>query len=169
VIEPRRERGPKRARYQGIEVKLTLLYRAEHEFIARKFHQLCDGKGATITLIQARNGWMAAAYNGESWGLPWGHRANPRGFITSIVDDPAAIGGFSLHNFSAIASVFSNPYFGPDFGMGLGIADRCHENDRSFSGYGEEGVNPFILFGGSHHFRFLEYEVYQVEGLRATV
>jgi hypothetical protein len=56
-FEPRRERGPKRARYQGIKVMLTLLYRAsEHNFRASEFHRLCDRKGPTITLVRAVNG-----------------------------------------------------------------------------------------------------------------
>jgi hypothetical protein len=52
------------------EVKLKSCYRAsEHDFLASEFHRLCDGKGATITLVKDSNDKIAAAYNSESWGL----------------------------------------------------------------------------------------------------
>jgi hypothetical protein len=116
---------------------------------------------------------MAAAYSGVDWGL-W-ETPNPRGFIASIVDDPRAFGGYSLHKYAdEHAVVYTFPNWGPHFGAGLAISHRCHENEISFSilipynGYGVEEVDPIILFG-SHHFRVLEYEVYQIEGFRATV
>jgi hypothetical protein len=166
-FEPRRDQGPKRARYQGIKVMLTLLYRAsEHDFRASEFHRLCDRKGPTITLVRAVNGRMAAAYNGESWGQ-FGDLPNPRGFLASIDE------GYTLQNHLANnrARVFTYPDLGPFFGNGLSIADICHENERSFSllvpqwGYGKVGkeeVEPSFLFG-VEDFKVLEYEVFHVE------
>jgi hypothetical protein len=125
------EKGPVK------DVKLTLLFRAsEYGFRSSDFHRICDRKGPTITIVKAENGRMAAAYSGVDWGL-WG-ALNPRGFLASIVDDPAAIGGFSLHKYAANdrASVNSHPYLGPWFGDSLHIADRadrCHESEFSFS------------------------------------
>jgi hypothetical protein len=153
------------------EIKLTLLFRAsEHRFLASEFHKRCDRQGATITLVNAENGRMAAAYSGVDWGLqPWGCTANPRGFLASIAEDPGAIEGYSLYKYAANeeGSVLSHPNRGPWFGAGLVITNRCHENEYSSShigmgGYGDKGVDPFFLFG-SYLFRVLEYEVFQVE------
>jgi hypothetical protein len=136
------EKGPVK------EVKLTLLFRAsEHGFRAREFHRLCDGKGPTVTLVKARNGRMAAGYNGGRWGVS--RSRNPRGFLASIVDDPGANGGhsFQKHPANNRERVYSEPYWGPYFGRGLFIADRCNENERSYSyldidwGYGPERVD----------------------------
>jgi hypothetical protein len=154
------------------EVNLTLLFRAsEHGFLATEFHHFCDGKGPTITVVKAENERMAAAYNGVSWGqnVP-SSIPNPQGFIASIVDDPGANGGYSLQKYAANdhAYVRSYSYSGPYVGTSLPIADRCNENENSYSylgprhGHGPEGVDPYILFG-SLRFRVLEYEVYQVE------
>jgi hypothetical protein len=171
-FEPRRERGTKRARYQGIEVKLTLLFRAsEHGFLMSEFHSLCDGKGATVTLVKARNGRMAAAYNGIGWGHQPLSTPNPQGVLASIVDDPGAIGGYSLQKYDANENAVvyrTGSRTGPNFGWGLLISDRCNENERSFShlmpihGYGSEGVEPLSLFG-VERFGVLEYEVFHVE------
>jgi hypothetical protein len=158
------EKGPVK------EVKMTLLFRAsEHEFSASEFHRLCGRKGETITLVKAVNGRIAAAYSGVSWGqnVP-SSIPNPQGFIASIVDDPGANGGYSLQKYAANdhAYVFSSNSWGPDFGWGLHITDRCHENEYSHSyisdRFSDEEVSPYILFGVDW-FRVLEYEVFQVE------
>jgi hypothetical protein len=158
------EKGPVK------ELKLTLLFRAsEHEFLASEFHRLCDGKGPTITLVKAVNERMAAAFSGVNWDQ-YGLTLNPQGFLASIVDDPGAIGGYSLQKYAANenAAVYSYPNVGPYFGNGLSIRHRCNVDERSRShlgpryGYGPEEVDPSILFG-STYFRVLEYEVFQVE------
>jgi hypothetical protein len=80
-------------------VKLTLLFRAsEHGFLVSEFHSLCDEKGATVTLVKAGNGRMAAGYNGGRWGVS--RLRNPQGFLASIVDDPEAIGGYSHQKYA---------------------------------------------------------------------
>jgi hypothetical protein len=151
-------------------VKLTLLFRAsEHGFLASEFHRLCDGKVPTITLVKAANGRMAAAYIGVDWGRPWGHTSNPRGFLASIDE------GYTLqkHPSNNRGHVFSYQEYGPCFGLGLFLSNRCDENESSYSilghyyRYGPEGMEPSSLFG-SRNFRVLEYEVYQVE-IRAIV
>jgi hypothetical protein len=158
------EKGPVK------EVKLTLLFRAsEHGFLSREFHGLCDGKGPTITLVKAWNGRMAAAYSGVDWGQ-YGFTPDLRGFLASIVGDRGAFGGYSLHKYAASEDgyVFSSNSWGPQFGGGLSVADRCDENERSNSflgpryGYGQDGVDPSSLFG-VEDFRVLEYEVFRVE------
>jgi hypothetical protein len=157
------EKGPVK------EVKLTLLFRAsEHGFLSREFHGLCDGKGPTITLVKAENRRMAAAYNGNSWG-DRGFRLNLNGFLALIPEDSGAIGGYSLQKYAANehAYVRSYPNWGPYFGCGLYITNRCNENENSYSysildGYGPGGVEQSSLFG-EERFRVLEYEVFRLK------
>jgi hypothetical protein len=153
------------------ELKFTLLFRAsEHGFLSSRFHRFCDGKGPTVTLIKARNGRMAAAYNGGSWGRGLRRSRNPRGFLASIVEDPGAIRGYSFQKYVANdhGYVYSHPDLGPVFGYSLCISNKCNENEMSQSilgtrcGYGPEGVDRSALFG-VEDFRVLEYEVFQVE------
>jgi hypothetical protein len=162
-FEPRlRYRGIKVRSYAGIEVKMTLLFRAsERGFLATEFHYFCDRKGPTITLVRANNGRMAAAYNGASWdqngrnGHYW--NLNPRGFLASIVKDPGPIRGHSFQKYAANdgASCISYAGVGPYFGGGMIISNRCNESEHSYSylgpararGYGQEGVDRSSLFG----------------------
>ncbi|KAF2072647.1 hypothetical protein CYY_006049 [Polysphondylium violaceum] len=45
-----------------------LLYQAsDNEFSASSFHSACDGKGATITLIETTLGCVFGGYNSQSW------------------------------------------------------------------------------------------------------
>jgi hypothetical protein len=156
---------------------LTLLYRAsEHDFLASKFHELCDGNGhtwkRTITLVKDVNGPMAAAYNGRSWELNGDYHwvINPCGFIASIAEDAGMDGVHTLHKYAANegARALSDHTYGPYFGMGLAITDRCNMNSLSSSfvlsewGYGPEGLEPASLFS-SVYFKVLEYEVFEVK------
>jgi hypothetical protein len=169
-FEPRlRYRGIKVKRYLGIEVKLKLIFRAsEHGFRASEFHRICDGKEPTITLVKAENGRMEAAYSDSSWEyneFEW--VMNPRGFVASIAENPAALLGYSLQKYALnrgahVVNSFLN--WGPYFGYDFYISNRCHENEYSFSilgyGYGQERVDLLVCEG---NFRVLEYEVFQVE------
>lgn len=50
---------------------LKLLYRAsENSYCVKKFHKLCDNKGATITIIQSNFGNVFGGYTRYSWTSP---------------------------------------------------------------------------------------------------
>ena len=47
---------------------VTLLYKpSEHQYSASKFHELCDGQGATVTLIKSEFGNIFGGYTNISW------------------------------------------------------------------------------------------------------
>jgi hypothetical protein len=80
---------------------------------------------------------MAAAYSGVDWGI-W-ETPNPRGFLASIVNDPGATGGYSLHKYAANEDgyVLSHRNWGI-----LYITDRCKEND----GISYSILDPFFKY-----------------------
>ena len=52
----------------GNDYKWKLLYRAsEHGYIAKTFHEYCDDKGPTLTVIRSREGWIFGGYTTKSW------------------------------------------------------------------------------------------------------
>lgn len=52
----------------GQPTTINLLFRAsEHEFLAEKFHQLCDGKANTFTLIKTKFGKTIAGFTPLKW------------------------------------------------------------------------------------------------------
>jgi hypothetical protein len=151
------------------EVKLMLCYRAsEHDFLASEFHRLCDGKGATITLVKDEDGKMAAAYNGGSWSLGLEIIPNPQGFLASI-DDDVEDEGYLFQKYSAreVAVTWGrHGSFGPMFNGGLMISDRCNANSYSLSSidpndeYVREGMTEQEYLFDTENFRVSEYEVF---------
>jgi hypothetical protein len=155
------------------EVKFKLCYRAsEHDFLASEFHRLCDGKGATITVVKDNTGKMAAAYNGKRWNRVFEIALNPHGFLASIDEAHEESGGYVLQKFvpgSRYTGTASYSRHGPSFGSDLHISDRCNENTFSRSiitpqgGYVREGMAGREHLFRTFAFRVSEYEVFQVE------
>ena len=70
----------------------TLLYRASRDgFEADMFHELCDEKGPTLSIIEAENGYKFGGFTRLTW------EGNPEEYVFyKINDDSAFI--FSLTN-----------------------------------------------------------------------
>ena len=154
-------------------ISWKLLFRAsEHYFKAEAFHEHCDEKGPTITLVKA-NDRFAAAYNCESWPKAGKdtrcYKPNCKGFICSIEGDKFT--KFHRDN-SKIEGITSLSRYGPLFGRqlerrGLCLFDSCDENKFSYSKLGKMYIGnesaaetkPF----GSLHFVVQEYEVFSIE------
>ena len=50
----------------GVDVEL--LFRAtEHGFTATKFHELCDNKGKTLTIVKSTNNKIFGGYTPLNW------------------------------------------------------------------------------------------------------
>ena len=48
--------------------KCKVLYKAsDHNFLASKFHEFCDGKGSTLTIIQSEYGNIFGGYRSNQW------------------------------------------------------------------------------------------------------
>ena len=48
--------------------KWKLLYRAsDHDFTADSFHEYCDDKGPTLTIIKSSDGWIFGGFTSQSW------------------------------------------------------------------------------------------------------
>jgi hypothetical protein len=66
-------------------VTLTLLYRAStHGWSTSKFHQLCDGKGPTITIFKSKPGRVFGGFTQETWDIKSYSKNDEKAFIYSI-------------------------------------------------------------------------------------
>ena len=153
------------------------MFRAsDHEYKARKFHEFCDDKGPTVTIVKANNR-IAAVYNCDSWsgkatkdnGI---YTMNKEGFIVSIEGEKFSRFRRKLEKESGALSYF---YRGPCFGgertdtkamrLDLEIIDCCQELGSSSHlgvGYVGTGASPTRLFG-TEEFTVQEYEVFGIE------
>ena len=171
------------------EKEFQLLYRAsENDYSARKFHNLCDNKGATLVIVQSEFGNIFGGYT----SIPW-KTTKRDGEITFAKDETAFL--FIIRNddkpeeepqiFDILekkkmnAILYTNDC-GPVFGNGysLKITDKCnkpYDNDNCMlSSYTCRGAYdcdgdicgkqaPIRMNG--YFFSVVEYEVFQIVNL----
>jgi hypothetical protein len=147
-----------------------LLYRASRDgYGAKEFHQQCDGKGETITLIRTTEEYLFGGYASVSW---------TRQNVSQVTDQYAFL--FTLRNKcgtgptkftcnSVTYAICFNPSCGPAWGYGgaeLSIADNCNQNNCRIgfpSYYADSTLQGCRNFGTSSYFLVKEMEVFCVE------
>ena len=64
---------------------LTLLFSGStHGWQKSKFHELCDEKGPTITVMKSKAGRVFGGFAMQSWDSKTGRKADEKAFIYSI-------------------------------------------------------------------------------------
>jgi hypothetical protein len=154
-----------------------LIYRGSRDgFSAKDFHDRCDGRASTVTLIKTPQGFVFGGYTPSRWesGPPLGkfiadetlksflftvknpHNTNPRRF--PIKADKKA------------KAIFVDPGCGPTFGGGaeIAIASNCDAKAaNSTRGFGnayvnDTGIDGKIFFSGEPAFVVKEIEIFEV-------
>ncbi|PFX14290.1 hypothetical protein AWC38_SpisGene21565, partial [Stylophora pistillata] len=153
----------------GSHPQWLLCYRASfHDWHVHTFHNNCDGKRNTVTIVEAGQ-YVFGGYTDIPWESSGGWTSTPNAFL------------FSLHNTEGLApfkSVVKMPNkamyrcssCGPMFGPGpdIYIADNAAINSNSEANFGynngysvPSGVqNKETLLAGSHLFTPDEWEVF---------
>ena len=166
--------------------QFQLLYRAsDHYCSAKKFHELCDNKGATVTLIKSNHGNIYGGYTSKAWtGSSWRstvHTDN-NAFVFLIKSDDDLKDSqcpmiFPIKEGKERGAIKQTQIFGPIFGQFQGhydifIPDHCHgryvyDNVNAESVYDYGDFNKSILYGGDQTktyatFRIVDYEVFKI-------
>ena len=142
----------------------TLLYKATRDGdSARNFHDKCDNRGTTLTLVKTVDGWIFGGYTTCAWQSG-----------VNRYDKCEDVFMFSLSllkkypfNYKGSNVIVNLDYKGPTFGFGydMSISDKCLSREStcyspsSFIGCDE--VNEFN--GKKNTFIVKEVEVYAVE------
>ncbi|KAJ6216523.1 hypothetical protein RDWZM_007680 [Blomia tropicalis] len=154
--------------------KWKMIFRASsNDFSAEAFHDQCDGISPTFVLVLSTRGYLSGGFA----DVPWS-RGDDKGRGKYVASDKAFL--FTLHSSDDTsqtpmrydirkrAFAFSHhSNYGPIFGAGadLLIANRCHENDKSYSNlqhtYGEKNFTTNSLFG-DYNFTVIDYEVFTI-------
>lgn len=148
-----------------------LLYKASVDgWGAARFHELCDDKGPTLTVIQAEKGHLFGGFSPISWQSSGNYIWDQGTWLFSLTNPtntPCKIPN-SIHmcgDQEQKFSTFHDASVGPTFGGGhdIGIVDRPNE-ELSYSGLGynfiPEKGNPYAFFVGAVHFLVSEIEVF---------
>ena len=151
-------------------MNVELLYRgSENSYLASKFHELCNNKGATITIAHNEKDYVFGGFTSKSWTD--GHSTksiDPNAFLFVIRPNVKAF-GFAGGNKDGDDAICHYTDYGPVFGAGadLWIHNRCTQGNNN-------GANPTTyafktneMLGseyddGSHYFKITDYEVFSV-------
>ncbi|KAN0012412.1 hypothetical protein ACTFIU_007713 [Dictyostelium citrinum] len=143
-----------------LQIKKTkLLYRgSDNDFSSRKFHDLCDFKGSTITVIRSKDN-IFGGVTLKNWTLSTQYTQDNQSFLFDLANIPPSI--IKKEEGSSSQSIYSNINYGPTFGIlgkNLTISNNCNTNKESFfeSYYDSKGK-------GKRYFQVDEYEVFKIE------
>ena len=67
--------------------KFTLLYRGNRDsFKAARFHELCDNKGPTLSIIKSKCGKVFGGYTSTAWSSVRGYKKDEKAFLYSLTN-----------------------------------------------------------------------------------
>ena len=148
----------------------SLLFTAsQHNFSAAAFHQHCDGKGPTITVVKAANGRVFGGYTSVSWAASGGHQQDPSSVLFAC--GPSGVRLFRIKPDCISQAVYHYSSYGPTFGVNgdMYLSNQCHSNTSSDSNLphsftASDGGEPsYTTLAGSNTFTVAEYQVFAVK------
>ena len=154
------------------------LFRAsDHKYSAAKFHDFCDDKGGTITIIKSNWGNIFGGYTSKSWTSYGGYYKDENAFLFVIKSNDESIESkcpllLELKKDHIGYAIYCDANVGPIFGGGgtgdIYIGDNCNKSDsRSCQmSYGTPTINICggnkEIFEGTYAFQVIDYSVFQI-------
>ena len=169
--------------------RFSLLFRAsDHKYSAAKFHEHCDYKGPTISIIKSNFGNIFGGYTSKSWTSENRQKRDENAFLFLVASDDQKLRNkcpllLELNKKYVRRAILAHSAFGPTFGAGSDIViyDNCnkkiekeelnwrHLSQAHMCSYPHAEVKS--ICGGDvvipnrpkvHLFQVMEYEVFQV-------
>ena len=140
----------------------NLLYRGSRNgFRAQDFHEKCDGKKNTITVILTRNGRRFGGFTHAKWDKSNGYKSDERGFLFSL--DSKEVYANKKENYGIYCYNDKGPAFGG--GHDLFIDDNCNKDNESYdnSNHSYETYGKKYALAGTKYFYVEDYEVYELD------
>eukprot|EP01133_Synstelium_polycarpum_P018258 gene18258-21850_t len=157
----------------AIDKPWTLLYRgSEDGFSATKFHELCNLRGPTVTILRSTNGCVFGGYGASSWDSHSGYFGGVKeSFLFTLVN----VFNIPPTKYSARPGGVSTQYgyekamavFGSGKGFDIYISDACNEHSTSYSdfsscAFADTTGRGVTTFAGTSKFQIEEMEVYSI-------
>ena len=145
-------------------IQFSLLFRgSEHGFSSDKFHEICDGKGPTVSIIHNNHGHVFGGYASKSWKQQdFGYVSDTNTFLWVIRPN---VKKFALRQGREKNAIYSAKGFGPSFGItDIWISDGATNNgcsSRCFL-FDEKELAGAKTPHGATRFSVIEYEVFAI-------
>ena len=153
-------------------IDTKLLYRAsEHAYDSRKFHELCDEKGATITIIHNEHNHIFGGYISKSWPKEMGWLADSNAFLF-MVRPKCKCFPLQKEYKNHYEVIYSHSSYGPVFGAGCDIYIDDENNQQvggggiscSFTQTSKEMCGGNVEHESHNHtYKVLDYEVFGIQ------
>jgi len=128
------------------------------------FHEKCDGKGPTVTIIETTAGYVFGGYTDVSWSSANGWYRSSNSFLFQLHPNVAQ---YTLVSGKESNAMYHAGSYGPTFGSGhdLTVKVGALSNSQSYvNGHGYK-AGGYTLNGGEHKFQVKDYVVFQAIAL----
>ncbi len=152
----------KKLNKENSKIELNLLYKLTRDGdSSSSFHNKCNNKGNTLTLLKTTRGYRSGGFTTQNWSSSGGYKNDNNTFLFSLDYKECYFtndGNNAIYDYSS---------YGPTFGSGhdLYIASGCSQNYSSSCNfpYSYGGGRCRALSGGYYNFKVHEIEVYQIK------
>ena len=143
------------------KVKMELLYKATRDGDSSSaFHNKCNGKSPTLTLVKTSNGYRCGGFTNTPWDSSGNYKKDNNAFVFFF---------FSRNKYMSTNdnSIYCNSSYGPTFGNGYdlrlvnGFLTAANSNQCNCP-YTYKTVKKSELTGGEYYFTVKECEVYLI-------
>ena len=141
-------------------------------FAASDFHNKCDNKGATLTLIQSTGGYIFGGYTNQSWNSS-GYVQDAGAFIFTL-KNPHNIPPTKYTTTQPQNAIRCYTSYGPMFGSGdIYVYTNSNQNTSSSTSfpqsYGDSTGKGKLTFTNNNNFQTTEIEVFQIRKVWVTI
>jgi len=119
--------------------KIELIYRATRDgTLSKNFHEKCDNKGPTISLIKNEKGNIFGGFSSISWTSQGNNKSAPNSFLFTLSNiygtNPTK---FQLKDNNYTWAIYDNLDYGPTFGgeFDLYVSNDFSNNNNSYVGF----------------------------------
>ena len=153
---------------------MELIYKAsKHGFDGKLFHNKCDEKGPTITIIRSQHNHVFGGFTNQSWDSKSKFKKDNKAWIYVLRAKKEILSKYSFHlplTFDIKRernAIYCHSDCGPCFGQDIIIFNNSNVNSNSYSWfpwnyYQIEKRDKIDIITGSHHFKTLEMEVFKL-------
>jgi len=165
LIVTSKEEAKLLSEWVGGDKSFELLYRGTRDtFAAAVFHQLCDGKGATLTVAKSNLNKVFGGYISQPWSSNSAYSNDSTAFLFSLTEKA------KCPVTSAANASYNNAGYSATFGSGhdLCIHSNANSQNTSYSNLGTgysaapNGKTSNTFLAGAYNFMLTEIEVYKV-------
>lgn len=143
---------------------IILLYKASKDGDSSSaFHQKCNEKSFTITIVKTIKNKRFGGFTVCSWNSNSSYYSDRYAFIFSLDNKE----NYYINNYSGENAIYCNSSYGPTFGSGhdFYISNGCKSNSSSYDNtqYTYFTKNKKYALAGEYNFTVNDYEVFQLE------